>query len=288
MIKEVSNSDLERINTAWEKLEPLMDQTPKQLFRLKPLIIKTFASAAVVILITTIALLTLKTKTEQIQYSTKYGQTLRIVLPDSSTVFLNGNSKLSYINNWNNKSDREVKIDGEAYFSVKHTKSNQKFFVRMADNLSVEVLGTEFNITKRDNNTRVVLNSGKIDFHMDNLKKGNDVVEMKPGDLIEYQNKSKSYIQEKVDPTVYSSWKNNRIVFNKTKLIDVLQNLQYTYGLKINIEDEKMLNMQVSGSAPTNNINSLVDALSETFNVKFVLKGDTIELKKKLNQEIKL
>lgn len=281
MKKEVNNNDLERINAAWAKLEPLMEETPKQSFKLKPLFIKKFASAAVLILISSIALLLFKTKNEQVQFITKYGQTLKIVLPDSSTVYLNGNSKLSYINNWDNNSDREVKVDGEAYFSVKHTKSNQKFFVRMADNLSVEVLGTEFNITKRDKNTRVVLNSGKIDFHIDNLKTGNDVIQMKPGDLIEYQNKTQSYIKQKVDPTTYSSWKNNRIIFNKTKIIDVLQNLKDTYGLKINVQDEKMLNMQVSGSAPTNNINSLVEALSETFNVDFVLKGDTIMLKNK-------
>lgn len=281
MKKEIKNSDLERINAAWNKLEPLMDQPPKQNFKLKPLFIKKLAIAAALILISSIVLLLFIAKKEQVQFVTKYGQTLKVVLPDSSTVYLNGNSKLSYINNWDNNSDREVKVDGEAYFSVKHTKSNQKFFVRMADNLSVEVLGTEFNITKRGKNTQVVLSSGKIDFHMDNLKKGNDVVQMKPGDLIEYQNNNKSYTKQKVDPTTYSSWKSNRIIFNKTKIIDVLQNLQYTYGLKVKIEDEKMLNMRVSGSAPTNNIHSLVDALSETFNVNFVLKGDSILLKNK-------
>lgn len=280
MKKEVNESDLARIDAAWEKLEPLLDEKPKGFFNLKPSMIKALASAAVVILVSAVVLLTFRTKKEEIQFVTKYGQTLKVVLPDSSTVFLNGNSKLSYINNWDNTSNREVKIDGEAYFSVKHTKNHQKFFVRMADNLSIEVLGTEFNVTKRDKNARVVLNSGKIDFHMDNLKAGNDVVAMKPGDLIEYQDKNQSYTKQQVDPATYSSWKNNRIIFNKTKIADVLKNLQYTYGLKIKVEDEKMLDMLVSGSAPTNNIQTLVDALSETFNVNFTLKGDSILLKK--------
>ena len=280
MKKEVNESDLARIDAAWEKLETLLDEKPKGFFNLKPSMIKALASAAVVILVSAVVLLTFRTKKEEIQFVTKYGQTLKVVLPDSSTVFLNGNSKLSYINNWDNTSNREVKIDGEAYFSVKHTKNHQKFFVRMADNLSIEVLGTEFNVTKRDKNARVVLNSGKIDFHMDNLKAGNDVVAMKPGDLIEYQDKNQSYTKQQVDPATYSSWKNNRIIFNKTKIADVLKNLQYTYGLKIKVEDEKMLDMLVSGSAPTNNIQTLVLGLSEAFNVSFTLKGDSILLKK--------
>lgn len=281
MKKEVNDKDLARIDAAWQKLEPLLDETPKQGFKLKPFMIRALASAAVVVLISAVTLLIFKGKTEEVQFMTKYGQTLQVVLPDSSTVFLNGNSKLSYINNWDNDTDREVKIDGEAYFSVKHTKNHQKFFVRMSNNLSIEVLGTEFNVTKRNNATRVVLNSGKIDFHMNDIATGNDVVQMKPGDLIDYQDKSQSYVKQKVDPTNYSSWKNNRIIFNKTKIIDVLQNLQDTYGLKVKVQDDKMLDMLVSGSAPTNNIPSLVDALSETFNVNFTLKGDSIILRNK-------
>lgn len=286
MKKEVNNKDLERIDAAWKKLEPLMDETPKRIFTLKKSIIKTLAVAAVLILMSSVVLLLFKSKNEQIEFVTKYGQTLKIVLPDRSIVNLNGNSKLSYINNWDDNSSREVKVNGEAYFSIKHTKNNQKFFVRMDNNLSVEVLGTEFNITKRDENTTVVLNSGKIDFHMGNLKTGNDIIKMKPGDLIEYENKSQVYIKKTVDPKVYSSWKNNRIIFNKTKLKDVLKNLKDTYGLHISVEDERMLNMRVSGSAPTNNIQSLIDALSETFNIDFHIKKDTTILRNKKLQEL--
>lgn len=279
MKKQMNNKDLERINAAWEKLEPLIEEMPKRGFKLNSLHIKLFTSAAVVILLSAIVLITYKSKEDKIQYFTEYGQTLKVVLPDSSTVFLNGNSKLSYSNNWNNETDREVQVDGEAYFSVKHTKNNQKFFVRMANNLYVEVLGTEFNITKRNKKTRVVLSSGKIDLHIDNLKTGINVIQMKPGDLIEYQNISQSYTKEKVDPTNYSSWKTNRLIFNRTQLSEVLENLKETYGLKINIADPVILNKRVSGSAPTNNINTLVKALSETFNVDFILIGDTIQLK---------
>ena len=65
---------------------------------------------------TAIVLILFIAKKEQVQFITKYGQTLKIVLPDSSTVYLNGNSKLSYINNWDNNSDREESI---SKFSLK-------------------------------------------------------------------------------------------------------------------------------------------------------------------------
>jgi transmembrane sensor len=282
MKREDNREDLERIDAAWNKLEPLLDTPEKSIFKLKPHLVRTIATAAALLIITTVGLLIFKSNNDIQNFSTKYGETLKVVLPDSSTVYLNGNSSLSYSkSNFDTKNSREVKVDGEAYFSVKHTKNHQKFFVRMADNLSVEVLGTEFNITKRDKNTRVVLNSGKIDFHMDNLKKGDGVVSMKPGDLIEYENKNQSFKKEKVDPIYYSSWKSNRIIFSKTKLVDVIQNLNDTYGLKISVKDEEMLDMRVSGSAPTQNINDLINALSETFNIDFVKHGDSILLEHK-------
>ncbi|SHG01749.1 FecR family protein [Pedobacter caeni] len=277
MKKKVFNNDLERIDAAWEKLEPMLGEDQPATIKLKPWFNRKLAAAAILILATTIGLWFMTQQNGELQYVTKYGETARIVLPDSSVVFLNGNSKLSYQKNWSGKGDREVKVDGEAYFSVKHTHSNQKFFVRMADSLSVEVLGTEFNISKRNNETRVVLNSGKIDFHMDRMKdEKSGVIQMKPGDLVEYQSKAQAYTKRKVDPAVYSSWKSSRLVFEKTTLKEVLKTLKDTYGLHIEVQDPSLLNKSVSGSAPTKNIDILIKGLSEIFNINFIKKGDTL------------
>lgn len=146
----------------------------------------------------------------------------------------------------------------------------------MPDQLSVEVLGTEFNISARNHDTRVVLNSGKIDFRMEGQDHKTNIIQMKPGDLVEYQSKEKSYTKRIVDPTIYSSWKTDRLVFDKTPLKEVLNTLHNTYGLEILLEDPKMLDMNLSGSAPTTNINTLIRALSETFNINFTKKGDTL------------
>ncbi|WP_316822530.1 FecR family protein [Pedobacter gandavensis] len=279
MTKKIYKNDLERIDAAWEKLAPMLNDPEKTPVRkLKPwLNKKIIAAAAMLILMSTIGLWFLKEQPAEVQYFTKYGQTLRVQLPDSSVVMLNGNSQLSYRKNWPKDGDREVKVDGEAYFSIKHTQSNQRFFVRMPDRLSVEVLGTEFNINTRNHDTRVVLNSGKIDFHMEALSGQEErVVQMKPGDLVEYQSTKKSYTRKIVDPTIYSSWKTDRLVFDKTPLREVLNTLHNTYGLEIEVEDPKMLAMNLSGSAPTTNIDILIQALSATFNINFIKKGDTL------------
>jgi len=271
-------TELEQVDAAWNKLEPMLEENTPARGRLRMLFSshKFIAAAAILIVITTLGLL-LKDYNSDIIYNTKYGETARITLPDHSVIFLNGNTRLSYPKNWPERGDREVKIKGEAYFSIKHTKTDQKFFVRMDGGMSVEVLGTQFNVSNRKQQTNVVLSSGKIRFHMDESSNTpNDTVTMKPGELVAYQPGSSTYTKKAVDPTIYSSWKSSRLEFDKTELQDVLLTLQNTYGLKIKVEKPELMHMRVSGSAPTQNIDLLIKGLSEIFHLELTKKGDTL------------
>ena len=89
-----------------------------------------------------------------------------IKLPDGSLVQLNANSTLSFDTQWDASADRCVWLNGEAFFEVeKKPETKQKFKVITAD-LTVEVLGTEFNINSHHQQTRVFLQEGedKIEF----------------------------------------------------------------------------------------------------------------------------
>ena len=97
-------------------------------------------------------------------YVTRYGETQTILLPDSSTVLLNANSRLTLSTDWTDT--REVWLEGEAFFRVRKIKritspasaEHVKFIVR-TDRLNVEVLGTEFNVRQRSEKTAVLLKS---------------------------------------------------------------------------------------------------------------------------------
>jgi ferric-dicitrate binding protein FerR (iron transport regulator) len=65
-----------------------------------------------------------------------------VTLPDGSTVKLKGGSMLTYSDNFTE--NRTVSIDGEAFFSV--TRDEAHPFTVDADGITVEVLGTEFNV----------------------------------------------------------------------------------------------------------------------------------------------
>ena len=53
-----------------------------------------------------------------VEYRTGYGETRQVTLPDGSTVLLNANSSLEFSENWQPADEREVWLEGEAFFEV--------------------------------------------------------------------------------------------------------------------------------------------------------------------------
>jgi len=92
-------------------------------------------------------------------------------LPDGTSVTLNKGALLEYPSSFN-KHKRNVKLNGEAWFEVRH--DNEKPFIITSRNVRVEVLGTSFyvNTNASDNTMEVILNSGSVaiyfDDHMEN------------------------------------------------------------------------------------------------------------------------
>jgi DNA-directed RNA polymerase specialized sigma24 family protein len=119
------------------------------------------------------------------------------------------------------KKDRVVWMQGEAFFDINHLENNQKFIVK-ALNIDVEVLGTQFNVNSRRNNTTVVLNSGKVKLNHDDLV--NDEF-MDPGDLVEFSGHEKKIRKKVVNPEQFSSWKSNILIFKATPLSEIAQTL---------------------------------------------------------------
>ena len=271
-------TDLERIDAAWKKLEPFLEEEKKP----KMLTLKRLSIAASLFLMMALGVVFWQGRYGQNGYATGYGQTARVVLPDGSVVTLNGNSRLKVPKYWPAKGDREVQVEGEAYFSIQHTTTHQKFFVRMENSTSVEVLGTEFNVSNRAAETEVVLSSGRIAMHLPSRKGTQEhVVEMKPGDLVLYRKSDRYYNKKAVNPAHYTSWKSSKLLFEDTQLKEVLDILKDTYGMKIIVDDPAILKRTISGSAPTKNVDLLIGALSEILDLTFTKKGNTLMITSK-------
>jgi len=107
------------------------------------------AAAAILIAVLTFGLQYFFNTSAKPQLATTYGQIRQDKLPDGTEVTLNANSKVTYPKQWKEGTDREVWINGEAFFHVKKTPRHDKFIVH-TDAFDIEVTGTSVDVINRN------------------------------------------------------------------------------------------------------------------------------------------
>jgi transmembrane sensor len=232
------------------------------------------AVSVVVLLMVGIGIYYFYNKTNTRHETTAYGETRVVILPDGSEVTLNGNSEITYASNWEVGNVREVSLSGEAYFKVTHTIDHQKFRVRTNDNFSLDVLGTQFTVANRKSGTRVVLNEGRVRCNLG--EKASDTLILRPGEMVQFAQKPTEYIRKHVEADNYSAWKDHKLVFENTTLVEVSKILEETYGLKTETENPQLLTRQISGSVPTDNVKILLEGIASASEVEIQQEGDRL------------
>lgn len=165
------------------------------------------------------------------------GKSKELVLSDGTRVWLNAESRLLYPKKFA-KDERRVRLDGEAYFEVKHKK--KKPFIVETSQLIATDLGTAFNVKAYSGKpTQLVLVEGKVAV---NKKGDTQQIMMNPDEMVTLSNDQLT--KTAVDAYPMIQWKNGLFYFHKTALIDVMKELGKWYG--INIVFENKSNMQTS------------------------------------------
>jgi hypothetical protein len=129
-------------------------------------------------------------------------------LPDSTRIFLNKNSSLTYPENFDGLT-RTVILTGEAFFEVK--RNEHKPFIIEAGNTETKVLGTSFNIKEDAKNKKVEVSvvTGKVQFKAKkNTKNLSDVV-LLPQDRVVYSEINSTMVRQKVKGTDSYWWQKN-------------------------------------------------------------------------------
>jgi ferric-dicitrate binding protein FerR (iron transport regulator) len=153
------------------------------------------------------------------------GQVLSVQLADGSRVLLNGNSTLSYPEQFTD-TIREVHLTGEAHFEV--TKSNTPFIVR-SETLQTHVLGTTFNIRTLKHTTEVTLLEGKVVV----AGAGQPDITLQPNQQALFNRQSKTLQMRQVEASKFMSWDTGVLYFEDTPLEEVVEILSKQFDVNI-------------------------------------------------------
>lgn len=202
--------------------------------------------------------------------TTAYGEQLAIDLPDGSAVVINGNSTVRFDEEWATDADREVWVEGEAFFEVVHTKNNSKFVVHTDNGMDVQVLGTKFNVKTRRGKTEVMLQEGKV--RLDLVKdEGKETMTLEPGELATLADSE--LMKVKIKPNVYASWKDHKLFFDQTPLRDIALILEDTYGIRVVFETDEIASRKLSGEIASDDAEDILRAIQETLDVNIIREG---------------
>ncbi|WP_114750430.1 FecR family protein [Pleomorphovibrio marinus] len=199
------------------------------------------------------------------------GQKSRIVLPDSTVVFLNADSELSYLEGFSQ--GREVKLRGEAFFEI--AKDSLNPFVVKSGRLSTTALGTSFNVQayEEDPAVKVTLATGKVSVED---KLSNKVLLMDPGEatLVKMEDHEPRKVHS--DPKVTSLWKDGILHFDKTPLNEVIPTLERWYGVKIEVSG-KLPNHKCTGTFKKNEyLSNVLRVLGHNVGFNYIIKGKEV------------
>lgn len=172
---------------------------------------------------------------------TAYGERSKILLPDSSEVWLNGGSSLIYPSRFVS-AERNVCLTGEAFFKVK--KDASRPFTVDVNKMKLKVLGTTFNVFSYPDNPQVTatLETGKLQINVDNQKKP---YVLEPDDQLVMDTKTGQVEMRHVKASDYSVWRVPAMYFEETKLIYALQQIERAYNVKIHVQNSRFNNQTI-------------------------------------------
>lgn len=157
-----------------------------------------------------------------------------LFLPDGSMVTLSPGSHLDYPSSFDDRAAREVFLQGQAFFDIKHNVS--RLFIVHTGKLSTTVLGTSFNIKAMpgDSNITVTVKQGKVRVSDDTKV----VAIINPNEQITYNNRSQIGAQLKiVSVDSCLRWKDRDLFVDNVTLSEAARLLEEQYHAKIAIGD---------------------------------------------------
>nr|WP_212005099.1 FecR domain-containing protein [Chitinophaga sp. HK235] len=202
---------------------------------------------------------------------TGYGQIRRIELPDHSILILNAHSSVSYARSWPLTGKREVCVEGEAFFDVRHL--GDTFRVWAAD-VSVTVLGTAFNVRHRHQHTAVVLQRGRVRIDVGG-RQGLSTY-LQPGEEWSFESGSHSGIRRTADTAAAMAWTRHELLLNATRVKEIIRILEENYGYTVVLEDSTIAEREIKGRIPMQQDRDLLFVLSRVLDIDIKQNRDTL------------
>jgi transmembrane sensor len=185
-------------------------------------------------------------QTESIALVNIQGKPQRYILPDGSEIYLGAGSQLRYPAHFSGK-NREVDLQGEAFFQIKHNPL-RPFIVHTAE-INTQVLGTSFKIVAFDNQPILVaVATGKVGVTKHTDQETKTLALLTPGMKVTWNKTTQRAEKGVIDPNGLEKWKIGEMVFEDQSMEQIAAELQRHFQVKIEFVNREIADNQVTGT----------------------------------------
>ena len=234
-----------------------------------------------------------------------YGSKTKVMLPDSSTVWLNAGARLRYPEHFNGD-QREVFLQGEGFFDV--AKDSRHPFIVNGNGINIKVHGTKFNlmVNADDNIIETTLVEGAIEVIGLKVADKQSNLMMKPGQKLTLRKEKDRYmvqnipeagllipkeatapakiksadLYEKANVEIATAWTANKLVFAKERFSNVKTKLERWYGVTIDVKEPEILDYSFTGTFEKQTFEQAMNALSKAASCKFRIDNNHVTVSK--------
>jgi transmembrane sensor len=236
-----------------------------------PTLVRVAAGLVLIAGLAIIAYLVLAPESARVRLAanTTDNQEFGILLPDGSEVDLNAHSAIEYRHE--DTGIRSVRLTGEAWFRVNHDPAHP-FIVRAGKGL-IRVTGTSFSVRTNQENDRIEVYVASGSVQLQNARKGDEALSLEPGTMgvLELNHlKQEGSIDEN-----YLSWKTRKLTFRQTRLGEVADVLNRTYGKNIRFENDKLQDCLFTGTFDQQPVDTVMKVIQIAFNLDLEQEHNT-------------
>ncbi|MEQ8220607.1 MAG: FecR domain-containing protein [Arenibacter sp.] len=212
------------------------------------------------------------TSKEEITYNTltvPYGKRFDLLLSDGTQVTLNSGTSLKYPVQFLKTKNRQVFLDGEAFFSV--AKDTENPFIVNTHELNVRVLGTKFNLSSYPEdqfvNTTLLEGSVVVYNKQDTFDSSNASL-LEPGFKAEWNKYNRQIVVEEADIAMHTDWLNGKIILRHVPFKNIVKKLERHYNVDIVNNNPELDEEIFTASFDVESI----DQVFKTFNLTYEMK----------------
>ena len=208
-------------------------------------------------------------------FQTTNDQIRLVILPDGSRIQMNRGTKFSYATHAFNLKQREVWLEGEAFFEV--AKNKEKPFIIHTGTMQTTVRGTSFNVKAYPQlgENVVSVRTGKVE-----ITRGKEQLALLTANKqLKYSTINQTSETSDLNWQDAAGWTEGNLVLNGVGAEELKMRLQQQFGVTVTIKNNALSGKCLSGSfCKARTLKEVMNTISAVYNIRCEIKDNHVTI----------